>query len=212
MSRNLTRSLLLMPLLAAGCATAATPSANPQEGGSRAVRFSDVSSREVVVQLEEAAYTAVIDLRPGTASPARWLTPGTRHLPAGPHTVALEQRAPRTWDRARRACNRPGESVSYSATMAQEAAPTDVREVNLGSTRVFCIRSGNAVASGERAVFVVVSPQPVSDGLLEEVLAEFNREHGRVPANAAVLSRALAEMLAVDWPGSTGYHIRVPPG
>ncbi|HYW13573.1 MAG TPA: hypothetical protein VE871_16550 [Longimicrobium sp.] len=52
----------------------------------------------------------------------------------------------------------------------------------------------------------------MSDGLLEEEVAEFNREHGSVPTDAATLSRALAEMLAVDWPGSTGYHVRVPPG
>jgi hypothetical protein len=202
-----------MPLLAAGCATATPPSSGMEDGGAGPVRFSDVSTREVVVRLAEPAHTAILDLRPGAPIAARWLTPGTRHLEPGAHTVALGGQAPRTrGDRAQRACNLPGETVVYSEAAAQEAAPANAREVNLGGVRFFCVRtnSGNRATDGGRMVLVVVSPQPVSDGLLEEVMAEFNREHGGVRRDGAALSRALGDMLAAEWPGSTAYHVRVP--
>lgn len=213
MPRSYARALLLMPLLAAGCATAAPPSSGMDDGVAGAVRFSDVSASEMVVRLAEPAHTAMLDVRPGAPIAARWLTPGTQRLEAGPHTVALGPKAPSTRaDRAERACDRPGERAEYSASTAQEASAANVREVNVGGTRVYCVRTntGNRAAGGERLVVVVVSPQPVSDGLLEEVLSEFNREHGGVRRTGVDLSRALADMLAAEWPGSTAYHVRVP--
>ncbi len=211
MPRHFARSLLLIPLLAAGCATAAPPSADLPQGGSGPVRFSDVSAREVVVRLDAPAHAAILDVRPGTPSPARWLTRGTRHLEPGAHTVTLARGVPRSRSNAERACNRPGERPMYDLSLAQGVAgPADIREVSTGGMRVFCVRT--ETGDGERVVLVAVSPQPVSDGLLEEVMAEFNREHGSVPANAATLTRALGEMLAAEWPGSTVSHVRIPPG
>jgi hypothetical protein len=210
---SLRAMLLLVPLLAAGCATAAPPAATPGDANASA-RIERVTSQAVVVRLPGPAHAAFVDVRPGELLVARWLNGiteerGTRSLPAGTHTISLSERIPRTASAAFRACNGPGERPLYDVEMARTlGGPGSVREVIVAGARVFCVRTGGA--TGERSVVMVVSPQPVSDGLLEEVLAEFNHRHAGIEADAMELARALSEALAAEWPGSAGYSARVP--
>jgi hypothetical protein len=205
------RALLLLVPLLAGCATAAPPAAAPGDGDAGTVR---VTGNAVEVHLPAAAHAAFLDVRPGGLLVARWLNGitgerSTRSLPAGTHTVSLSERIPRSASAAFRACSGPGERPLYDAEMARTVGgPGNVREVSVAGARVFCVRSSGE--TGERSVVVVVSPQPVSDGLVEEVLADFNRRYAGLDMDAATLSRVLTDALAAEWPGSTGYFVRVP--
>lgn len=199
--------LLLAPLIAAGCATAAPPAAAP---GDDAVPFARVTGNSVVVHLPAAAHAAFLDVRPGGLLVARWLDGnGTRSLAAGSHRVALSERIPRPRDEAARACNRPGEYPMYDAEMARTFGGLDTRQVVVAGMHVYCVRARNEDVA-ERTVVVVVAPQPISDGLVEEVVTDFNRRYAGLEMDGATLSRVLTDALAAEWPGSTGYFVRVP--
>src|SRR5687768_10103944 len=86
-----TRFLLLIPLLAAGCATAgqSAGSLGPADGDLRVER---VSSRAVVVQARQPVQAAFLYLRPGSSVVAAWAgTPGVQALAAGSHRVKVQR-------------------------------------------------------------------------------------------------------------------------
>ena len=201
--------LCLLPLLAAGCAAAGPPATRIGDAAAPEVRFARVSSRSVSVQLAQPAHAAILEVRPGPYAVARWLEePAIQHLPSGAHTVAL---APQNQRPVRGSpCDRAGERTFYDLEAAQTAASASgIRRVYHGGVEVFCVRTPVS-AGGERNVLVVVSPQPVEYGRLEELISAFNSRYAGLSLDADALSRTLAEMLASAWAGSAGYTVRVP--
>lgn len=203
--------MLLLPLFAAGCAIAAPPAATPVDADAGEVRFGRVTRQSVTVQVPADVHAAILDVRPGHLHVAQWLDGrGTRALAPGAHRVALDAQRQRLPGSGGRSCNRPGEYPVYDLETAQATnGLAEVREVNSAGGRVFCVRS-QPLATGERMVLVIVSPHPVEDGLVEEVLLEFNHRNARAELDATQLSRGLSDLLTAEWPGSAAYSVRVP--
>lgn len=203
--------LLLLSFLAAGCAGAGHAAARVGDGGAPQVRLARLSPRSLVVRLPEPAHAAILDVRSGAPTPARWLdAPGSRRLPAGSHTLSLATGGarPAGTSREQRACNGPGERPYFDLETARNVASAGgIREVDVRGARVYCVRS--PAGARERTVVVVAAPGAVDDGLLAEVLAEFNARYSRVSMDAATLTRLLSNALTAVWPGSAAYSIPV---
>jgi hypothetical protein len=209
---NARRALLLIPLLAAGCATAgrsaSSPAPAPADGDAPDVRFERVSSRAVVVHVQQPVRAAFLYLRPGSTVVASWVEPGVQALPAGSHRVAVQRSlsarlasATRTQGGGR---SRPGIQVAGVAQGGPEGRLLLVDRARSART------DGPAAPSVERGFFAVTSAQALDAALLEEVLAEFNEDYAGVALDAGALSRALSERLAAAIPGAGGAFTRLP--
>ncbi len=203
-----TRFLLLLPLLAAGCATAGQSASTlaPVDGAASDVRFERVSSRAVVVQVQQPVNAAFLYLRPGGSRVASWAQPGVQALAVGSHRVAVERPlsarlASGTGSRR----SRPGVQVTGLPQSGPQGRVVLVD--NAQPRRTDGPATGPAAT---RSLFVVVSALPLNQGVLEEVLAEFNEDYAGISLEAGALSRALSERLAADLPGASGYFTRLP--
>ncbi|HYW13572.1 MAG TPA: hypothetical protein VE871_16545 [Longimicrobium sp.] len=202
-----TRLLLLIPLFAAGCATAghSTAALEPADGD---VRFERVSSRAVVVQVQQPVQAAFLYLRPGSTVVASWVKPGVQALPAGSHRVAVQRSLSARLASATRA---QGGGRSRPRIQAAGVAQGGPEGRLLLVDRARSARTdGPAAPSVERGFVAVTSAQALDAALLEEVLAEFNEDYAGVALDAGALSRALSERLAAELPGTRGAFTRLP--
>jgi len=202
------RALLLIPLLAAGCATAGQSASSPAPGDVSDVRFERVSSRAVVVQVQQPVQAAFLYLRPGASVVASWVQPGVQALPAGAHRVAVQRSLSARLASATRAQggtrSRPG---VQSAGLAQGGPQGRLLLVDKARP---ARADGPSAPSVERGFFAVTSTQPLDGALLEEVLADFNEDYAGVALDAGALSHALSERLAAEIPGTSGSFTRLP--
>lgn len=198
------RALLLIPLLAAGCATAGRTAASPGDADAPDVRFARVSSRSVTVQVREPVHAAFVYVG-GRGTEVAWLADetGIQSLPAGSHAVALEHRPLRT---AGTACN-PGRRTSIRVT------PQPLYGEPLGRLHLVqptgCTRPTGPDTAGRR-LLVLVSPEPLDPMALEDLLADFNQRHGGISRDAGTLSSDLASLISEWLPGVEGYHTALP--
>jgi hypothetical protein len=202
------RALLLIPLLAAGCATAGQSTSSLQPVDANApVHFERVTSRAAVVQVKQPVQAAFLYVRPGNAIVTSWAGErAVQTLAAGPHRVALERplsqrlalaTASQASGRSRPAVQAPGPGQR----------PGGLLLVDRGRSGA---RGPAAAPAAQRTLFVLVSPRPLDQALLEEILAEFNEDYAGISVEAGALSQALSERLAADIPGATGYFTRLP--
>lgn len=206
--------LLLLALLAAGCAAAAgtsagTPAARTGDPSAPEVRFARVSSRSMRVQLAQPAHAAVLEIRPGALQVVRWLDErAVRRLEAGEHAFELGPRNPRLSSGS--PCTRPGEYEVYDYESARRiAGARPIRELTHRGIRVYCVVTPSQ-GNQDRVVLVVVSPHPVEAGRLEELIAAFNTRYGGITVESGALPSVLADMLVSAWAGSAGYAVRIP--
>jgi hypothetical protein len=194
--------LLLAPLLAAGCATAAPPAAAP-EAAAREVRIAEVRPRTILLEVRQPVHVALLEVWSGPLAGARWMGErGSRVLPAATQRLALGGRAP--YNGLVRGVAAPpgapcvvstdGRNADLGITRAA-ADPAQVRGSSRRGRRMACPR-GDAPASetSTPALVMVVSREPVEAVLLDDVMAVFNDELTR-PANTA--ARDLAGLLAM---------------
>ncbi|HYW13571.1 MAG TPA: hypothetical protein VE871_16540 [Longimicrobium sp.] len=209
---NARRALLLIPLLAAGCATAG-PSASslaPAEGDAPDVRFERVTSRAVVMKVAEPVNAAFLYLRPnGTVVASMVDDRGVQQLPAGSHTIQLGRGGPVARGTALNAAgcsvaanrSRPGIQPAGYAQGGPEG-----RLLFVERSRATCAQNPDA---GAPTLFVLLSAQPLDADVVEEMLVEFNQDYTRIPLDAGQLSSALTERLALVFPGASGVFTRL---
>ena len=202
------RALLLIPLLAAGCATAGHSASSLQPvDGDAPVHFARVTSRAAVVQVKEPVRAAFLYVRPGNGIVASWAGERTvQTLAAGAHRVPLQRPLSQ-----RVALATASQSSGRSRPAVQSPGPTQRPG---GLLLVDRGRSGGAQGpaagpAAQRTLFVLVSPR-LDQALLEEILAEFNDDYAGVALEAGALSQALSERIAADLPGASGYFTRLP--
>jgi hypothetical protein len=218
------RSLLLIPLLCAGCATAmqpATPLANPD---APEVRFGRVTPYSVHLELPEPVHASVLYVRPSDSEIARWAASdvGTRRLAAGSRRLKVggSSGLPTARTRARtmaaigRPCSQarerlvwhvPGDNTGYSGGQ--------LRGVFSGATQASCSNRGPSaeyVAPREQGMFLVVSREPLDEARIAEVVGEFNSDYAGAELDAATLARHLSERLAAAIPGVGAYYTALP--
>lgn len=203
------RALLLIPLLAAGCAMAGQSASSLQPVDPNApVHFERVTSRAAVVQVKQPVQAAFLYVRPGGGIVTSWAGErAVQTLAAGPHRIALPRPLS---ERVALATASQASGRSRPAVQASGPAqrPGGLLLVDRG-------RSGGAqgpaaAPAAQRTLFVLVSPRPLNQALLEEILAEFNEDYAGISLEAGALSQALSERLAADIPGASGYFTRLP--
>jgi hypothetical protein len=217
------RSLLLIPLLCAGCATAmqpATPLANPE---APEVSFGRVTPYSVHLQLPEPVHASVLYVSPSESEIARWAASdvGTRRLAAGSRRVKVGGSSGLPTARARtvaaigRPCSQareqlvwhvPGDRTGYTGGQ--------LRGVFSGATQASCNNRGPSpaeyVAPREWGMFLVVSRQPLDEARIAEVVGEFNSDYAGAELDADTLARHLSERLAAAIPGVGAYFTPLP--
>jgi hypothetical protein len=218
----MSRSLLLIPLLCAGCATAMQPAAPLANPDAPEVRFGRVTSQSVYLQLPEPVHASILYVRPGETRIARWAASdeGTRRLAAGSRRVkvgggGLQTRklTGETAGMGTGPCNRsaerlvwhvPGDRTGYTGG--------NFRGVFRRATRGSC-NPGPSAARGapqEWGMFMVVSRQPLDEARIAEVVAEFNGDYAGADLDADTLARHLSGRLAAALPDVGAYYTALP--
>jgi hypothetical protein len=217
------RSLLLIPLLCAGCATAMQPATPLANADAPEVRFGRVTPYSVHLQLPEPVHASVLYVRPSESEIARWAASdeGTRRLAAGSRRVKVGgssglavQTRTRTAMPGGRPCGQarerlvwhvPGDRTGYSGG--------NLRGVFSGATQASCSNRGPSaeyVAPREWGMFLVVARQPLDEARIAEVVGEFNGDYAGAELDAETLAHHLAERLAAAIPGVGAYYTPLP--
>lgn len=200
---------LLLPLALAACAPAMQPATRYGAAQAVDVRFPRVAPRSLAVQLRQRAHVAFLEVRPGSETVAEWLGDAApRAMRPGSHLVF--QAGGYTHGNAdQRACDRPGERVAYD-WMAAPGSVNDMRTVTVHGRTFYCIRQATtSPAPADRHLLVLVAPQPVDAGALERAREAFNHQYAGSPLAGEELAQAMAPFVAVQWPGSAAYYVRV---